>query len=598
MNYLYRKIAARFALLIYMSLCVLGMCAMPLAFAYANTSVSIQSVSPGTTVLAGNTVTFSVIASGFNNPIYSVSDSFSGSSVSSGDINSSGNFAWTPNTNDAGTHNLSITVSDSSGNSTSLVEQITITTTQTSSTGVVAVAIQGLTPGTSVVVGNPLTFTAAASSFVNPSFTISDSFVGSSISNADINAGGNFNWTPTVNQVGTHVLTVYANDTSGHSANVTETIVVQNPNINVTSITPGNNINPSATVTFNLTQAGLVNPSYTLSDSFTNTSITNSNINSNGLFTWTPAAAQVGTHPIMIYANDSQGHLATTTITLYVIQPVSIALTAPSPSSVVSPGEVVSFNAQAYGFTNPSYAVVDSLSGSSITNANINSAGNFNWTPTAKDIGVHTLTVSAVDSYSHFSSAAATITVSNTGAQTVTTPVVTAPSTSQTSTSGFVFTNYLSPGVTSSDVTELQNILTKQGYYNGPITGYYGPLTEAAVEAYQAAHGLDQLGVVGPATRAALNSGAAATASSSSSTDSTSTTGDGYVFSNFLDVGSSGTDVTELQQRLTSLNLYSGPITGYFGSLTQAAVAAFQGQHNISAVGYVGPATRAALNGN
>jgi peptidoglycan hydrolase-like protein with peptidoglycan-binding domain len=113
--------------------------------------------------------------------------------------------------------------------------------------------------------------------------------------------------------------------------------------------------------------------------------------------------------------------------------------------------------------------------------------------------------------------------------------------------------------------------------------------------AYQAAHGIDQLGVVGPATRAALNAGATATTASPSSS---STQGDGYVFSNFLDVGSSGQDVTELQQRLTTLNLYSGPITGYFGSLTQAAVAAFQGQHSISAVGYVGPATRAALNGN
>ncbi|MGC9602763.1 MAG: peptidoglycan-binding protein [Minisyncoccia bacterium] len=593
MNYLYRTIAARFAVLMYTGLCVLGLCAMPLAFAYASTSVSIQSVSPGTTVLAGNTVSFSVSASGFNNPTYSVSDAFSGSSVLSGDINPSGNFAWTPNTNDAGTHNLSITVSDSSGNSTSLVEQITVTTTQTTSSGVVAVTIQGLTPGTAVVVGNPLTFTAAASSFINPSFTVSDSFVGSSISNADINAGGNFNWTPTANQVGTHVLTVYANDTSGHSANVTETIVVQNPNIAVTSISPGNNINPSATVTFNLTQAGFVNPSYTLSDSFVNTSITNNNINSAGLFTWTPATNQAGTHPLMIYASDSEGHLATTTITLYVIQPVSIALTAPSPSSVVSPGTTVFFNAQAYGFTNPSYAVVDSLSGSSVNNSDINSAGNFNWTPTTKDIGVHTLTVSAVDIYSHFSNAATTITVSNNAAQTTTTSSQT--TTASNSTSGFVFINYLSPGITSSDVTQLQTILTQQGYFTGPITGYYGPLTEAAVVAYQAAHGIDQLGVVGPATRAALNSGAA---SNSSGQASTSASGNGYIFSNFLDVGSTGQDVTELQQRLTSLNLYSGPITGYFGSLTQAAVAAFQGQHNISPVGYVGPATRAALNGN
>jgi peptidoglycan hydrolase-like protein with peptidoglycan-binding domain len=72
--------------------------------------------------------------------------------------------------------------------------------------------------------------------------------------------------------------------------------------------------------------------------------------------------------------------------------------------------------------------------------------------------------------------------------------------------------------------------------------------------------------------------------------------GDGFVFNNFLSVGSTGTDVTELQKHLTALGAYSGPVTGYFGSLTQAAVEQFQGTHGISQVGYVGPATRAALN--
>ena len=40
----------------------------------------------------------------------------------------------------------------------------------------------------------------------------------------------------------------------------------------------------------------------------------------------------------------------------------------------------------------------------------------------------------------------------------------------------------------------------------------------------------------------------------------------------------------------------SGPITGYYGTLTQAAVEKFQSAHNIDVNGYVGPGTRAALN--
>ena len=69
-----------------------------------------------------------------------------------------------------------------------------------------------------------------------------------------------------------------------------------------------------------------------------------------------------------------------------------------------------------------------------------------------------------------------------------------------------------------------------------------------------------------------------------------------YAFTEFLGVGSQNAQVTALQQRLTSDGLYSGPVTGFYGALTEAAVAKFQSAHGISAKGYVGPSTRAALN--
>lgn len=66
-------------------------------------------------------------------------------------------------------------------------------------------------------------------------------------------------------------------------------------------------------------------------------------------------------------------------------------------------------------------------------------------------------------------------------------------------------TSYLTFGSRGSQVTELQNRLTQLGFYNGPVTGYFGVLTRAAVIKFQAAHNIPQLGVVGPMTRAALN---------------------------------------------------------------------------------------------
>ena len=73
--------------------------------------------------------------------------------------------------------------------------------------------------------------------------------------------------------------------------------------------------------------------------------------------------------------------------------------------------------------------------------------------------------------------------------------------------SAYRFTRFLEVGMTGADVTVLQKLLTSLGFYNGPVTGKFGALTEAAVKRYQKAHGIDAKGYVGPGTRAALNTG-------------------------------------------------------------------------------------------
>ena len=69
-----------------------------------------------------------------------------------------------------------------------------------------------------------------------------------------------------------------------------------------------------------------------------------------------------------------------------------------------------------------------------------------------------------------------------------------------------------------------------------------------------------------------------------------------YLFTKPLKLGSSGTEVTKLQEKLKTDGVYSGPITGYYGNLTVVAVKKFQKLHKLSQLGSVGPGTRAALN--
>lgn len=70
----------------------------------------------------------------------------------------------------------------------------------------------------------------------------------------------------------------------------------------------------------------------------------------------------------------------------------------------------------------------------------------------------------------------------------------------------FNFSRNLNSGTKGDDVTELQNRLTAEGVYNGPITGYFGSLTAQAVKAYQSKVGVSSTGYVGPLTLAKLNS--------------------------------------------------------------------------------------------
>ncbi|MCL4403804.1 peptidoglycan-binding protein, partial [Patescibacteria group bacterium] len=87
-------------------------------------------------------------------------------------------------------------------------------------------------------------------------------------------------------------------------------------------------------------------------------------------------------------------------------------------------------------------------------------------------------------------------------APTVTTP---APAGQVLGAAVFRFTRTLDLGAQGNDVTELQNMLISEGVYSGPVTGYYGPLTEGAVKKLQAKYGISQVGAVGPLTLAKLN---------------------------------------------------------------------------------------------
>ncbi len=134
-------------------------------------------------------------------------------------------------------------------------------------------------------------------------------------------------------------------------------------------------------------------------------------------------------------------------------------------------------------------------------------------------------------------------------------------------------------GDRGEQVVQLQQKLVAAGYFKGPITGYYGAGTQDAVMHFQQDHHIPIDGVATPETLLQL----AKRPGPSSFSPQT------------LRRGSQGSNVVYLQENLRNLGYYTGPVTGYYGQLTQDAVMALQCDRLIPADGIAGPQTQSIL---
>ncbi len=484
-------------------------------------------------------------------------------------------------------------------------------------------AIENLSPGATPMAKTSVTFKVAVTGFNTPYYQLTDSFAGSTINSTNINFGGNFQWVPIVSDIGTHLITIQVNDSGGNSATVTQSItVLPPPSISINSVVPGSVVMPGTTFSFSVSSPGFVNPTFIASDSFGGSSVNTVTIGSSGNFSWTPDATQNGEHAITVYANDSQGHSASATTVVRVGSGPTLA--APSNLNLnISPGQMLTFTLNPTGYQPTGFSVTDKFTGqSTLTNNNVNTSGLVTWIPTASDAGQHVATFKGqVGVYGQSATTTLTINVLGPNGVLLNPPVTTTAATTSGTTAstlaaqlaalqaqlaagttggtagtGYVFTSYLKQGSENDEVMELQKLLSKLGFLKVAPNGYFGPSTVAAVKKFQAAHGLDQLGAVGPGTRLELNTITAGTTSTTAAV-TTTPSGTKYKFEHFMGVGSDDeTDVLELQKLLVKLGFLTAEPTGYFGAGTEAAVKKFQTKHGLPVTGYVAKNTRAVLN--
>ena len=169
-------------------------------------------------------------------------------------------------------------------------------------------------------------------------------------------------------------------------------------------------------------------------------------------------------------------------------------------------------------------------------------------------------------------------------------------------------------GKNNSRIAELQQFLidaasgSDAAYLaRSGATGYFGPITKAALIEYQRSAGLATSGVVDDATYTQIFALAGEGDSSETEPVDEPVAGgtlSSFVFTRDLELGMTGEDVRRLQQFLNAPGFLvaetdagsPGQETTYFGALTQKALARYQASNSISpAAGYFGPITRAKL---
>jgi peptidoglycan hydrolase-like protein with peptidoglycan-binding domain len=139
-------------------------------------------------------------------------------------------------------------------------------------------------------------------------------------------------------------------------------------------------------------------------------------------------------------------------------------------------------------------------------------------------------------------------------------------------------------------VTAVQEKLRQAGAYSGRADGVWGPDSQAALERFQATHGLV------PSTQ--LNPATAATLGLSPSELLAAGPGAGPAPGTPAAMATEPLNraaVRNIQERLRALNFYRGDVDGIWGASTQSAIERFQQGRGLQATGQMNPATAQAL---
>jgi hypothetical protein len=377
----------------------------------STTSLTPSNGSNYSSTFFNQTFNVSVEDATATNVIYNF-DNSSGAEFNVSGINSSGTWAMSYNISGLaeGTHLVTVYANDSVGN-------LDTTTTFTLFVDFSAPTVTFITP----INNSNYSITSDNQTF---NVTIADAGAEAVIFNFDnssgidfnvsgVNSSGNWAISYNISNVieGTHLLTIYANDSTGNiNTTETRTFVLDVTNPVTTLVAPGNGTNysiASSNQTFNVTVADATTDSviYNFENgSGTDFNVSGTNISGAWAISYNVSTLAEGTNIVTVYTNDSSGNLdQTKTFTLFVdyTSPAVSFLSPPAGSTFSGSSNNQTFNVSIEELSiETAIFEFDNSSGVDLNVSGVNSSGawaiSYNVSGLAE--GVHVVTMYANDS--------------------------------------------------------------------------------------------------------------------------------------------------------------------------------------------------------
>jgi VCBS repeat-containing protein len=332
-------------------------------------------------------------------------------------LNSNGSFNYTPAANYNGSDSFTYKANDTKADSNTAT--VTITITAVNDAPVAANDTYSTTKNTALTV-------AAPGLLSNDTDVDGDSLIAIKVSDPShgavtLNSNGSFTYIPSANYAGFDSFTYKANDGSLDSNIATVSITITA--VNATPVAANDSYTTAEDTALTVTAPGVLsNDTDADGDTLTAVKVTNPShgtvtLNSNGSFTYTPAANYNGSDSFTYKANDTKAdsNTATVTITITAVNDAPVAAndtystTKNTTLNVAAPG-VLSNDTDADGdaltavkVANPSHGTVT-----------LNSNGSFTYVPTANYTGTDSFTYKANDSKLDSNVATVTITITDT----------------------------------------------------------------------------------------------------------------------------------------------------------------------------------------